>query len=197
MGDNVSRASLREDAINLVKELISENGPFTDSVKLASRLEEELFTRISEDADSACIYTNDCWSIVNALRYEFADDIDDVSDEYKLSDIDGHVQAYARELVSAALILYTNKFIEKLQQSYDDFQDSYAFFDSDPSFSITTTKPDNFATMGYDGDMKKDGKDYKIEPSESVQYIVQEDGESDIYFVAELEAMKPEDAPTA
>lgn len=200
MGNTVSRASLQEDARNLVKDLIkdliSESGSLTGSVNLDLKLEDSLFDRIHEEADSLCIYTNDCWNIVNALRYEFANDIDDSSDEYKLSDIDGHMQAYAHELVSSALIVYTSKFIEKLQQSYDDFQDNPVFFDSDPSFSIVTIKPDNSVTMDYNGNMEKGGKVYKIEPSESVQYIVQEDDDSDIYFVAELEAMKPEDAPT-
>lgn len=200
MGNTVSRASLQEDACNLVKDLIedliSESGSLTGSVKLALKLENTLFDRVSEEADSACIYTNDCWNIVNTLRYEFANDIDDSSDEYKLSDIDGHMQAYAHALVSSALITYANKFIEKLQQSYDDFQDNSVFFDSDPSFSIVTVKPDNSVTMDYNGNMKKNGNDYVIEPSESVQHIVQEDDDVNIYFVAELEAMAPEDAPT-
>ena len=84
------------------------------------KLREDVSDRVYQDAENACIYTHDCMDIIRDYEREHGDDADDTSGkEYKASEWQEAMQAYAYGVAVNAIRHYADEALDKIEEMAD------------------------------------------------------------------------------
>ena len=87
------------------------------------RLRDDVSDRIYTDAENACIYTHDCLDIIRDYEREFDSDADDGGKEFKPSEWQDAMTAYAYGIATAAIRHYADEALAAIEEKADTLID--------------------------------------------------------------------------